>query len=77
MLVVFPTVLGMLPGQDLKGMMALIPVFNVSQLIKQIFPGEFSPSAFVIAFAANLVYAGIAFYAAVRVFKSESVLFRV
>jgi ABC-type Na+ efflux pump permease subunit len=35
-LVVFPAV-GMLPGIQLSNLMALIPVFNVSQLMKQIF----------------------------------------
>ena len=77
MLVIFPAVLGMLPGMELSAVMALIPVFNVSQLIKQIFLGEFSLTASSVAFAANMVYAAIAFYAAVRIFKSESVLFRV
>ena len=77
MLVIFPAVVGMLPGVELKGLMALIPVFNVSQLIKQIFLGEFSVRAFLTAFLANLAYATLAFWVAVRVFKSEGVLFRV
>jgi sodium transport system permease protein len=77
MLVVFPAVIGLLPGMELKGLMALIPVFNVSQLIKQIFIGEFSVQAFAAAFLANLAYAMLAFWVAVRVFKREGVLFRV
>jgi sodium transport system permease protein len=77
LVVVFPAVMTMLPGFEMKGLMVLIPVFNVSQLIKQIFIGEFSLATFLMAFAANIAYAAIAFYAAVRVFKSESVLFRV
>jgi sodium transport system permease protein len=77
MLVVFPAVVGMLPGVELKGLMAMIPVFNVSQLIKQIFLGEFSVRSFLVAFLANLAYATFAFWTAVRVFKSEGVLFRV
>jgi hypothetical protein len=77
MLVVFPAVIGMLPGIELNNLMALIPVFNVSQLIKQIFLGEFSVTAFLVAFAANIVYAAIAFYVAVRIFKTEGALFRV
>jgi sodium transport system permease protein len=77
MLVVFPAVIGMLPGIELNNLMALIPVFNVSQLIKQIFLGEFSVTAFSVAFAANVAYAAIAFYVAVHIFKTEGVLFRV
>src|SRR5437016_9120005 len=39
--------------------------------------GEFSRAAFVVALGSNLIYAAIAFYIASRIFKSESVLFRV
>jgi sodium transport system permease protein len=77
MLVVFPAVISMLPGMELNMTMALIPVFNVSQLIKEIFQGAFSLAAFAVTLAANTVYAAIAFYVAVRVFKNEKVLFRV
>jgi ABC-type Na+ efflux pump permease subunit len=57
--------------------LALIPIFNVCQLIKEIFLGEFSTAAFAVTLVSNLVYAAIAFYIASRIFKSESVLFRV
>jgi sodium transport system permease protein len=73
---VFPLVLGMLPGLQLTPALALIPLFNVCQLIKEIFLGEFSRLAFAVTMAANVVYAGVAFYAAVRVFSRERVLFR-
>jgi sodium transport system permease protein len=76
MAVVFPLVLGMLPGLHLTPVLALVPLFNVCQLIKEIFLGEFTGVTFAITMAANIVYAGAAFYAAVRVFSSEKVLFR-
>ena len=76
MLVIFPAVIGMLPGMDANPRLALLPVFNVSQLIKSIFAGDYTASAFVVSFASNLVYAAIAFAVAVRVFKRETVLFR-
>jgi sodium transport system permease protein len=76
MAVVFPLVLGMLPGLHLTPALALVPLFNVCQLIKEIFLGEFTGVTFAITMAANIVYAGAAFYAAVRVFSSEKVLFR-
>jgi sodium transport system permease protein len=66
----------MLPGLQLTPALALIPLFNVCQLIKEVFLGEYSRLAFAIAMAANVVYAGLAFFAAVRVFSKESVLFR-
>ncbi len=76
MVVIFPLILGMLPGLQLTPALALIPLFNVCQLIKEIFLGEYSRLAFAVTMAANVVYAGVAFYAAVRVFSKESVLFR-
>ncbi len=77
MVVVFPAVLGMLPGMELTPTLALIPIFNVCQIVKEIFLGSFSMTAFAIACGANLVYAGLAFFAATRIFRTEGVLFRV
>jgi len=77
MLAAFPAVVGMLPGLELTPSLALIPIFNVCQLVKEIFLGEFSRIAYAVAFVANLVYAAIGFFVAARIFKSESVLFRV
>jgi hypothetical protein len=54
MLVAFPAVVGMLPGLELTPTLALIPIFNVCQLVKEIFLGEFSRLAYGIAFGANL-----------------------
>jgi sodium transport system permease protein len=76
MAVVVPAVVGMLPGLELNVGLALIPVFNVSQLIKEIIIGEYSPINFVTAFASNIFYALVAFWISVRIFKTESVLFR-
>lgn len=76
MAVVVPAVVGMLPGLELNVGLALIPVFNVSQLIKEIIIGEYSPINFVTAFASNVFYALVAFWISVRIFKTESVLFR-
>jgi sodium transport system permease protein len=76
MAVIFPLIVGMLPGLQLTPALALVPLFNVCQLIKEIFLGEYSGLAFAITMVANVVYAGVAFWAAVRVFSSERVLFR-
>jgi sodium transport system permease protein len=77
MLIAFPAAVGMLPGLELTPVLALIPIFNVCQLIKEIFLGEFSRLAYAVAFVANLAYAAIGYFVATRLFKSESVLFRV
>ena len=77
MLAAFPAVAGMLPGLELTPALALIPIFNVCQLVKEIFLGEFSHVAFAVAFTSNLAYAALAYLVAAQIFKRESVLFRV
>ncbi|HUJ22614.1 MAG TPA: ABC transporter permease subunit [Bryobacteraceae bacterium] len=76
MAVVIPAIIGMLPGIELTVGLALIPIFNVSELIKEIMLGEFNGLSFLTAFVSNVFYAGIAFWISVRIFKTESVLFR-
>lgn len=76
MVVVFPAVIGLLPGMDANPRLALLPVFNVSQLIKSIFAGDYTAAAFLVSFGSNFVYAAIAFAVAVRIFQREDVLFR-
>ncbi len=77
MAVLFPAVLGTLPGLELTPALALVPIFNVCQIVKGVFVGSVSTPAFVTACAANLTYATVAFLAATRIFRSEGVLFRV
>jgi len=77
LLAAFPAVIGMLPGLELTPTLALIPIFNVCQIIKEIFLGEFSRAAYAVAFVSNLVYAALAYWIAARIFSHESVLFRV
>jgi sodium transport system permease protein len=66
----------MLPGIELTPALALVPLFNICQLIKEIFVGEFTWPGYAVTMAANTFYAALAFWLAVRVFKSERVLFR-
>jgi sodium transport system permease protein len=75
MAAMFPVVISFVPMQ-LTPAMALIPLLNVSQMIKEIFMGDFSVLVFMVATTANIAYAAIAFFAAVRIFKDERVLFR-
>jgi sodium transport system permease protein len=76
MLVLFPSLLGGLPGMDLSPALSLVPIFNTSQLLKAILQGEAEMTTFAIANAANFVYAAICFWLAVRAFNDERVLFR-
>lgn len=74
--VIFPALLGGLPGMQLTPVMAMIPILNASQLLRGILVGDFSVLSFGLTTAANLVYAGIAFWIAKRTFEDETVLFR-
>jgi sodium transport system permease protein len=76
LVVIFPAMLSSLPGFEMSTAFCLIPIFNVSLVIRGILQGDVSMLNFGITFVANLVYAGIAFVIATRTFENESVLFR-
>ena len=76
LIVVFPAILGGLPGVHLTPVLSLIPIFNASMMLHGVLMGDFSNVNFAVTMAANLGYAAIAFVIAVRQFGKESVLFR-
>jgi sodium transport system permease protein len=76
LIVIFPALLGGLPGLKLTPELFLIPIFNASMVIRSILLGEVSTTNFAVTLGANLLYAGIAFVVATRQFEKESVLFR-
>ena len=61
---------------ELTPTLSLIPIFNTSQLLKAILQGEFTMASFLVTFLANITYAAICFFFAVRTFKNESIMFR-
>ncbi len=66
----------MLAGVETNAAFSLLPVFNVSHLIKSIFSGDYNAAQFAMSFASNFLYAAVAFVVAVRIFRREDVLFR-
>ncbi|HEU0183873.1 MAG TPA: ABC transporter permease [Blastocatellia bacterium] len=76
MIAILPALVSILPGVKLNAGMALIPIVNFSQLIKELILGDWSWTGFMLTLLSNLIYAAIAFTAAVRVFKNERILFR-
>lgn len=76
LVVIFPALLGGLPGLELTPALCLVPIFNASMVIRGILRGDLTMANFAIALAANLFYAGLAFWIASRQFEKESVLFR-
>ncbi len=65
-----------LPAIETTFGLALIPVINVSLLIKDIMIGDFMPAFFFITLISNLVLVVIAIFVAIKLFSKESVLFR-
>jgi sodium transport system permease protein len=76
LLVIFPALLGGLPGLQLTPAMCLIPIFNASLVIRSILLGEVSTVNFAVTVGSNLLWAAVAFVIATRQFEKESVLFR-
>lgn len=75
-LVILPAMAGMLPGVELNGTLAMVPILNVSLAAKELLTGSFPLANLAIVFASTCVFAGIALLAAFRMFQTESVLFR-
>jgi sodium transport system permease protein len=76
MVVIFPALMGGLSGMQMTPALCLIPIFNVSQMIRGILLGDATMANFAIMTVANLAYAAIAFAIATRQFENENVLFR-
>jgi len=76
LVVIFPAMLGGLPGFELTPVLCLIPIFNASMMIRSVMLGDASMLNFAVTVGANVFYAGIAFLIATRMFQRENVLFR-
>lgn len=76
LVVIFPALMGGLPGFRLTPALCLIPVFNASMMIRSVLLGDASMVNFGVTLGANLVYAAIAAVIATRMFEKENVLFR-
>lgn len=75
-LAVFPAIVSMLPGIETNAGMALIPVINVSLVLRDAFLGNYDPGLIILTFISSIVYAAGAIFVAVRIFQKESVLLR-
>lgn len=74
--IILPAVLGMLPGVELNGRLALVPILNVSLVSKELVSGIWHWNYLALIFASSCVYAGIALALAVKMFNREDVVFR-
>ncbi len=76
LVVIFPALMGGVSRLEMTPALCLIPIFNVSQVMRGILLGDVTMVNFVITTVANLFYAGIAFVVATKQFENENVLFR-
>jgi sodium transport system permease protein len=74
--ILFPAILAMIPGFELNGVTALIPVFNISLATKAIVAGNAVPLQLAECYLSMFLCAGLALVAARRWFGREQVLFR-
>lgn len=71
MIIIFPTIAGMLPGIKLDYSTALIPILNVSLGSKAIISGNIEMGPLLLTYVALFAYAAIALFMSVRFFNDE------
>ena len=67
--------MAVLPGVKLNLGLALVPILNVSLLIKELFMLNFDISLIAAVFASTLIHTTVAIYIMTKVFSSENILF--
>jgi sodium transport system permease protein len=76
MFIILPAFVSFLPGIDLSYGISLIPVVNISLIIREAVAGTVEWKYVLTAFFSTLFLAGVTLYLAKEWFKRESVLFR-
>lgn len=74
--IILPAVAGVLPGVELNGRLALVPILNVSLASKELVSGVWHWPHLALIFGSTSVYAALALAWAVRMFNREDVIFR-
>jgi len=75
-LIIVPAGIGMLPGIELNGRYALVPILNFSLACHEMLSGVWHWHYLALIFASTCVYAAAALALAVRMFNREEVVFR-
>ena len=74
--IIFPALIGTLPGIELNAITSLIPILNVSLASKDIIAGTINPWYMVEVYLSLIVFAGLAIVWCVNWFNRESTIFR-
>jgi sodium transport system permease protein len=75
-LAIIPVGIGTVPGIDLSLRLALVPVLNISLVCKEMLSGVWHWGYIAAIFGTTTLYAACALALAVRMFRSESFVFR-
>ncbi len=70
-----PGLIGIMPGLELTGLLAVTPLLNIVLLTRDIFKGGAEPMMIVLVITSTLAYAAIALSLAARIFGAEEVLY--
>jgi sodium transport system permease protein len=76
MLIILPAFVSILPGFELDYTLALIPVVNVSMILKEAISGSIMWNYVIVALVSNSVLAAISLVFCKKWFERESVIFR-
>ncbi|MBI4892235.1 MAG: CPBP family intramembrane metalloprotease [Acidobacteria bacterium] len=74
MSLIVPLVATMMPGIELNGYLAFVPVVNIALLIKGVFLGEWAVEMLFLVMLSSLSYAALALVFAAHVFERNSLL---
>jgi sodium transport system permease protein len=76
-LVILPAMASLIPDTEISYRMAMIPILNVSLMLKQAMMGSVDITALIITMSVNIILAVVCFSLTLRMFRRESVLFRI
>lgn len=74
--IIFPAVIGTLPGIELNAKTALVPILNVSLATKEMLAGTVNPLYLTEVYASLFLLAGLSIFWCVKWFNREETLFR-
>lgn len=76
-LVILPVLIPMIsPGMEINARLALVPIMNVSLILKDVFLGNYNWGYICLIFLSTALYAAIGLFIATRLFIKEQVLFK-
>ena len=74
--IIFPAMIGLLPGIELNATTALVPILNVALATKDLLAGSINPFYLAEVYVSLLVLAGVSIWGCVIWFNREATIFR-